>query len=65
MASLVESISKYGEVEMALAQSKLQSYDYSQDMKDMVEKQQAKNMSSGNEFISQLLASSIPSRVGK
>lgn len=57
VTAMMEAISKYGEVEAMLAQSNVESYDYRQDLEDMRNKQEAKNMSSGNEFVAQLLGS--------
>lgn len=50
---MVDVIAKYGEIETTLAESKLQSYDIAQDMEQDREKAEAKQMSSGNEFLTQ------------
>ena len=57
LEKLITVISKYGEVEMALAQSQLQSYDYSQDHKEAMDKVEAKQTAEGNRFVQEMLAS--------
>lgn len=53
---MVDVIHKYGQVETMLAQSKVDSYDYTQDLEVDRDKDEAKQMSSGNEFLSQMIS---------
>lgn len=53
---MIEVIAKYGEVEATLAESKVQSYDYQQDLDNLRDKQEAKSMAEGNKFMAQMLA---------
>ena len=55
VTALIEAIEKYGYVESMLAESKIASYDYQQDMEVRRDKQEAHAMSSGNDFLSQLM----------
>lgn len=57
LEKLVDVIAKYGEVETALAQAQLQSFDYAADVKEDVDKLQAKKTAEGNKFVQQMLAS--------
>ena len=53
---MVDVIAKYGEVETALAGARIQSYDYSLDMKEENDRMQAKRTAEGNRFIEQILS---------
>lgn len=57
LEKLVEVISKYGEVETALAEAKLQNYDYNQDAKESGDRMQSKRTAAGNDFVAQMMAS--------
>lgn len=54
---LLEAIEKYGEIETLLKNSEIESFDYREEMNENRDKIDAKKMSSGNEFLSQLLGS--------
>lgn len=53
---MVDVISKYGEVETMLASSKIESYDYQQDVEQQRDKLQAKTSADGNKFITDFLS---------
>lgn len=55
ITAMMEAIEKYGQVESMLAASRIESYDYKQEIEDARNKMEAKQMSSGNEFVSQIL----------
>ena len=55
LEKLVDVITKYGEVETALASSQLASYDYQQDIRENVDKLQAKKTAEGNRFVQEML----------
>jgi len=55
ITAMMEAIEKYGYVESMLAQSNIESFDYVQDMQVQRDKMEAKQMSSGNEFVAKLL----------
>jgi hypothetical protein len=55
LEKMVEVIAKFGEIEVALANANIESYDRSEDIKLEIDKQNAKKTSASNEFISQLL----------
>lgn len=57
LEKLVDVIAKYGEVETALAQVKLETFDYTQDLKSNMDKVQAKQNTEGNKFVQQMLQS--------
>ncbi len=52
---LLEAIQKYGEIETLLKNSQIESFDYREELNENREKADAKHMSSGNEFLSQIL----------
>lgn len=64
LEKLIEVITKYGEVETALAQSKLQTFDYTQQIKENSDKQQAKMTAEGNRFVQEILASTAGRQMG-
>jgi hypothetical protein len=51
---LLEAIQKYGELETLLKNSQIESFDYREEVNENREKVDAKQMSSGNEFLSKL-----------
>lgn len=53
---MVDVIAKYGEVESALASNQIDSFDYKQDAEMRADRVEAQQTSSGNEFVSQMLA---------
>jgi len=55
LEKLIDVISKYGEVETALAEAKLQSFDYAQDVREHADKMQSKQTAMGNDFVQQML----------
>lgn len=57
LEKMVDVIAKYGEVEESLAASKLENYEYKEDIEQEADKTRAKMTSAGNEFISKMLAS--------
>lgn len=52
---LLEAIQKYGEIETLLKSSQIESFDYQEEVNENREKEDAKRMSSGNEFLSKIL----------
>lgn len=52
---LLEAIQKYGELETLLKNSQIESFDYREEQNEDREKLDAKKMSAGNEFLSQIL----------
>ena len=52
---MVDVIAKYGEVEAMLAEKKIESYDYRQDIEEDADKAEAKRTAAGNEFVQQVL----------
>lgn len=52
---MIDVIAKYGEVEALLAEKKIESYDYRQDIEEDTDKAEAKRTAAGNEFIQQVL----------
>jgi len=52
---LLEAIQKYGEIETLLKESQIENFDYREELNENRDKQDAKQMSSGNEFLSKLL----------
>lgn len=54
---LLEAIQKYGEIETLLKDSQIESFDYREEVNENREKEDAKRMSSGNEFLSKLMGS--------
>lgn len=57
LAKMMEVISKYGEIETALKEANLETYEYQQDIENDMDKQDAKATSQGNEFVMQMLQS--------
>ncbi len=55
---LLEAIAKYGEIETLLKNSDIESFDHREEMSESREKMEAKQMSSGNEFLSKILGQS-------
>lgn len=55
LAKMMEVISKYGEIETALKEANLETYEYQQDVENDMDKQDAKVTSQGNEFVMQML----------
>jgi len=55
ITAMMEAIEKYGYVESMLASANIESFDYKQDMQVQRDKMEAKQMSSGNEFLSKLM----------
>lgn len=53
---LLEAIQKYGELETLLKNSQIESFDFREEQDENREKINAKNMSSGNEFLSKILS---------
>lgn len=58
VAKMVDVIAKYGEIETMLAQSKIESYDYQQDLEEQQDKMRAKQTAAGNRFVSEILQKS-------
>lgn len=56
LEKLLDAISKYGELETALQAANLDTYDYTQNLREDAEKESAKRTSAGNEFVAQMLA---------
>jgi hypothetical protein len=52
---MIDVIHKYGEIETALKMSELQTYDYTQELKEDSEKADAKRTAMSNEFVTQML----------
>jgi hypothetical protein len=55
LEKLVDVIAKYGEIETALKQSEIESFDYRQETKEDAEKMDAKQTSLANDFMSQIM----------
>ncbi len=56
LEKLVDVIAKYGEIETALKMHEIQSFDYSQEAKEDIEKADAKSMSLANDFRSSIMS---------
>ena len=52
---MVDVISKYGEVETMLASSRIDSFDYQQDIQEHSDRLEARNTAMGNDFVNQLM----------
>ena len=52
---LLEAIQKYGEIETLLKNTQIENFDYREEINENRDKIDAKNMSSGNEFLSQIM----------
>lgn len=63
LEKMVDVIAKYGEIETMLKQNDLQTIEYEQQAQENIEKDDAKQTSAGNEFLSQLMAQ--PSSMGQ
>jgi len=55
IAKMVDVIEKYGAIETSLAEQRINTYDYQNDIKEELEKQQAKQTAEGNQFVQQIL----------
>lgn len=55
LEKMVDVIAKYGEVETALAQSNIDSYDYVRDLSEEEDKEHARKTAMGNEFVRTIL----------
>ncbi len=55
ITAMIEAIEKFGQVETMLAAANVQGFDHELDMEDQRNKSEARQMSSGNEFVSQLM----------
>jgi hypothetical protein len=55
LEKMVDVIAKYGEIETALAASKLETYQLGEDIKQESDKRQAQMTSAGNEFVAKML----------
>lgn len=55
LEKLIDVIQKYGEIETSLAQARLQSYEYRQDLDQDLEKMDARRKSLGSAFTAQIL----------
>lgn len=53
---LLEAIEKYGEIETLLRDSQIENFDYREEINESREKNDAKKMSSANEFLSKILS---------
>ncbi len=53
--ALMETISKYGEVETALKAQNIESYNYQEDLRENEERMQAKQSSESNKFLTELM----------
>lgn len=56
IAKMVDVIEKYGAVETALAEQRINTYDYQNDLKEQFEKQEVKNTAEGNRFVQKILS---------
>jgi hypothetical protein len=64
LAQLVETIGKYGEIETNLKMHELENYDYKQEGKENVEKEDAKRTAESNQFLEQIMGKVQPSGGG-
>lgn len=55
LEKLVDVIAKFGEIETMLKMNEIQNFDYQQEIKEDVEKADAKSTSLSNEFVSQIM----------
>lgn len=55
LEKMIQVISQYSEIERSLAESKIESYDYIQDLKETGDEDRARQTSLGNEFVLQLM----------
>lgn len=55
---LLEAIQKYGELETLLKNSQVESFDYREELNEKRDKEEAKQMSAGNEFLAQIMGQS-------
>lgn len=63
LEKLMDVIARYGEVETALKENQIESFDYQEEMKKDIEKRKAKESSAGNEFVSKILGGNANSMV--
>ena len=53
--ALLDTIAKYGEIETALKSSEIESYGYGEDLRENTERDQAKQSSESNKFLTELM----------